>query len=540
MHARLLLLWAVLAAFGPVIVRDAVPHQFVLVSGNQLYLADAPIQLKGVNYYPQGRPWADMWWDWNAPQIAREWRQARDELGINTVRVLLPYNSTGQADGLGKMPPQLFRQLHELTQIAGDLNLRLIVTLFDFYYNFKQPGTPEFARDLAYVRAVVGAFANDERILAWDIHNEPDHYGAWGDQRSAVQHWLALIADEIHRVTPHQLVTVGMGQIENLWLAGPDGRSALDYSDFVSVHTYDAGAIAQQLHDLRTRTAKPIILEEFGWPTGPACTAPNYSEATQVNLYRDTLAAAGQQTSGALAWVLRDYDQAQSLRWDTREEHFGLYRADGTLKPAAAVLRAAPGQPLPSATYEQFPLTDTSVGTPNDEYAPLPIAGTGFHVKGMFRLAWEQFGGAASFGLPLGDAFQLPNQRIATQYFERAVLTFNPDARRPSAYDTLTLAAKIRLTVTPEPLGLTRVDDNQQITFYPVARRFQALYEQVTGAWRLGAAITPERLERRSNVIVHLQTFERGQLEFDPRMDEPRIAALGSAAWKAQCASFGL
>ena len=44
--------------------------------------------------------------------------------------------------------------------------------------------------------------------------------------------------------------------------------------------------------------------------------------------------------AGVLAWTLRDFDAGPTARYDTREEHYGLYRADGSLKPAAAFFKA--------------------------------------------------------------------------------------------------------------------------------------------------------------------------------------------------------
>ena len=167
--------------------------------------------------------------------------------------------------------------------------MRVIVTLFDFYESFPGPGSSTEAKNLEYLRALIPSFADDDRILAWDLHNEPDNYGLWkaGDPQKVLR-WLGRMADEVHALAPRQLVTVGMGRASSLWLPGPDGRRVVDYSDVVSMHTYDAGTVAQELDQLRAQTAKPIIIEEFGWPTGPGCME-NYSETTQVRLYQAVL-----------------------------------------------------------------------------------------------------------------------------------------------------------------------------------------------------------------------------------------------------------
>ena len=128
-------------------------------------------------------------------------------------------------------------------------------------------------QQLAYLRALIPLFANDDRVAIWDLHNEPDQYGAWREGRSAdVLDWLRRMADAVHTLAPPQLVIVGMALHPILWLPGPDGRRAIDYSDVVSVHNYAGDTAVQQLEAVRDQTSMPIIVEAFGWPTGPPCS----------------------------------------------------------------------------------------------------------------------------------------------------------------------------------------------------------------------------------------------------------------------------
>ncbi len=105
---------------------------FIKVSGNQLTLNGQPVQIKGANYYTQWRPWADMWAKWDGPQVERELTQGHNDLGLNAVRVLMPYDTRKD----GTVEPYLVRRLQETAQIAGKLNMRLIVSLFDFDQDF--------------------------------------------------------------------------------------------------------------------------------------------------------------------------------------------------------------------------------------------------------------------------------------------------------------------------------------------------------------------------------------------------------------------
>ncbi len=515
--------------------RQSIPGTFVQAAGGQLIYQGQPIQIKGVNYYPQWRPWGAMWKGWDGPQMQRELQSARDQLGINTVRLMIPYNFFTEKDGDGVVTPKMIRRLHEAVQIAGSLNMRVIMTLFDFYESFPGPGTSNETKNLEYLRALLPSFAADDRILAWDLHNEPDNYGIWkaGDPQKVLR-WLGRMADEVHALAPRQLVTVGMGRASSLWLPGPDGRRVIDYSDVVSMHTYDAGTVAQELDQLHTQTAKPIMIEEFGWPTGPGCME-NYTETTQVRLYQAVLDAAKDRTSGVVAWTLRDYDAGPTDRWDTFEDNFGLIRPDGSLKPAALLLQAINVPPLPSATVTDQPLTTLNPHLPDGDGAPLLIRESGHYVKGMFRKAWEQLGGRGSFGLPLTEAFVRKSDKVVMQYFENAVLEFHP--RDNSALRGLSAADQAMLVIQPTDLGVSLAAGRSLPPPQPPQGKFLDFYNSVNGHWRLGGPISAELTETINGAPTRVQYFEKGRLELNSATQTVRLGQLGQQALDARCAA---
>jgi hypothetical protein len=513
--------------------RQNIPGTFIQAAGGQLTYQGQPIQIKGVNYYPQWRPWGAMWKGWDGPQVERELRAGRDQLGINTVRLLVPYNFFSEKDGDGIVTPKMIRRLHESIQIAGNLNMRVIVTLFDFFESFPGPDTGTEAKNLEYLRALLPSFADDDRILAWDLHNEPDNYGIWkaGDPQKVLR-WLGRMADEVHALAPRQLVTVGMGRASNLWLPGPDGRRVVDYSDVVSMHSYDAGTVAQELDQLRAQTAKPIIIEEFGWPTGPGCME-NYSETTQVRLYRAVLDAAKNRTSGVVAWTLRDFDAGPTNRWDTFEDNFGLIRPDGSLKPAAQLFKAIDVPPLPSVKVTNQPLTSLDPSLPDGDGAPLLIPESGHYVKGMFRKAWELHGGRGSLGLPLSEAFERKSDKRVVQYFENALLEFHPKPN--SELRDLPEADKVVLVIQPAGLGAALAAGRGLPAAQPPQGTFLDFYNGVNGPWRLGSPISAELTETINGVRMRVQYFEKGRLELNPATQTIRLGQLGKLALDVEC-----
>jgi hypothetical protein len=516
------------------------PGGFLQVEGQQITRLGQPIQLKGVNYYPEGRPWAEMWESWDAPQIERELRLARDQLGINAVRVLLPYD-------LGR--DKRITRLRELTQIVGSLDMRLMVALFDFHDHFPSPGSREEQRHFDYLRDLLGNFAGDDRIFAWDLHNEPDHYPTWqrgGEQQ--VLSWLGRMADEVKRLAPNHLVTVGMGQHQNFWLPGPDGRRVVDYSDFISIHIYNAADAERQLYELRQHTDKPIVLQEFGWPSGPGCVLVEYNEGTQEWVYRTMLQAVTGRVVGVFAWTLRDYHAGPTMRWDTREEHYGLYRANDTLKPAALAFQAYDAQPLPSAVQSDVPLTVDRFSPLGGSFAPRPVEGAPYYVKGWFRIAWQEFGGRGTFGLPLGDAFIRPSDQVVVQYFEAAVLEYHPDAGGNSFDDMSKRERALRL-LRPLDLGHAHTAGRAfpkpeytpegaryfSETGHTLGGDFRRFYEGAYGEWRLGAPISEELVEPINGVPTRVQYFQKGSLEVNPETGVIQLGQLGRWLYNNQC-----
>jgi hypothetical protein len=516
------------------------PGGFIRVEGTQLTRLGQPVVIKGVNYYPRGRPWAEMWDSWSGPQIEHELRLARDELGINAVRVLVPYDIDRE---------KAILRLRELTQIAGSLDMRLLVALFDFEDHFPSPGSRDEERHFRYLRDIIGNFAGDDRIFAWDLHNEPDHYPTWKrGNADAVLTWLGRMADEVHRIAPNHLVTVGMGQYNNLWQPGPDGRRVVDYSDVVSVHIYNAPDTARQLYELRQHTNKPILLQEFGWPSGPRCVLREYSEGTQEWVYRTILEGSQGQVAGVFAWTLRDYHAGPTIRWDTREEYYGLYRPDDTLKPAGEVYRDYPSVPLPSLTSTSLPLTVANISPPGGSFAPKPVPESAYHVKDWFRIAWERLGGRGMFGLPLGEAFIRPSDQRVVQYFEAAVLEFYPEGGGP-APDDLTKTTRAMRVIQPIDLGHAYTAGREfpqhavvpeggrrfGETGYTLSGDFRRFYEGAYGEWRLGAPISEELVEEINGVPTRVQYFQKGSLEVNPTTGVIQFGQLGRWLYNQNC-----
>ncbi len=190
-----------------------------------------------------------------------------ESIGMNTMRVFLQ-------DQLWESDPKGFqKRLDQFLTIAARHHIKPLLVLFDSCWEPNPhlgpqhppiPGvhnsgwvqSPGFERLTnaadepklkAYVQGVVGAFAKDDRILGWDVWNEPnnDNGGRFHEDSAAkvarVNELLPRVFAWAREERPTQPLTSGM------WIGDwshPDKESAtvkiqLGESDVISFHNYD-------------------------------------------------------------------------------------------------------------------------------------------------------------------------------------------------------------------------------------------------------------------------------------------------------------
>lgn len=308
--------------------------------GDALLVAGAPWRAAGVNYYPQATPWDRFWDEYSPAQTATDFALIR-RMGMNSVRVFVPFEPFGGP----AVRPQLLDRLESLLDHAHAADLLVVVTLFDFYTSYDPLLWPRSDRHLA---AVLGRLAGHPALLAWDLKNEPDRdYEAAG--RDRVEAWLAHSARVARELAPGDLITIG-------WSTPAAARALPDYVDLVSFHFYaPADGLPAAIADLRG-LGRPLLLGEFGLPTWNSFLFPNgHTELEQAVYYADVLRVSRRADgSGSMAWTLYDFTEVPAQvagRWPWQtgpQRQLGVLRADGSPKPAAALLD--PAAPLPEQT----------------------------------------------------------------------------------------------------------------------------------------------------------------------------------------------
>ena len=213
-----------------------------------------------------------------------------ESIGMNTMRVFLQ-------DQLWEQDPAGFtKRLDTFLTIAARHHIKPLLVLFDSCWEpnpklgpqhppipgvhnsgwVQSPGTrglidPSYEPKLqAYVVGVVGAFRNDERILGWDIWNEPDNLN---DKKPGEAHNKAeLVAVLLPKafawarsVNPVQPLTSGVWAGD--W-ADPAKQSAmtkiqLRESDIISFHDYGWPEAFEARIKTLEALHRPIICTEY-------------------------------------------------------------------------------------------------------------------------------------------------------------------------------------------------------------------------------------------------------------------------------------
>ena len=217
------------------------------------------------------------------------------------------------------------------------------------------------------------ALAGHDALWAWDLGNENSNCSVPPD-RELGRRWLGEMTAAIRGADPDAPITIGlhMEDLEEDRHLGP--REAAEACDFLTMHGYpiyarwSEGPLDHELVPFLTRITrwlgegKDVLFSEFGlptiarrgaepddaaWPEGPPeSLVGEEAAASYTGLVLDGLREAG--SSGAMLWCYADYAPEMwtepPLDEARHERSFGLWRADGSAKPAVVAVTAAAGR----------------------------------------------------------------------------------------------------------------------------------------------------------------------------------------------------
>ena len=258
------------------------------------------------------------------------WAQS---IGLNTMRVFLH-------DLLWQQDPEGFKKRIDIfLGIAAKHHIKPLFVLFDSCWDpnpklgkqheprpgvhnsgwVQSPGAKalqdpqQYPRLEGYVKGVVGAFAKDDRILGWDVWNEPDNdnQGSYGQLEPAnkaelVQALLPKVFQWARAAGATQPLTSGVWKGD--W-SSPDKLGAMEkiqtgLSDVISFHNYDKPEEFEK---------RVIWLQPYHRPI--ICT--EYMARGNGSTFQGTLPIAKKYKVAAINWGLVAGKTQTFLPWDS-------------------------------------------------------------------------------------------------------------------------------------------------------------------------------------------------------------------------------
>ncbi len=309
-----------------------------------------PLSVRGVNYYPRETPWGGMWTKTPDGVWARD-MQLVASLGANAIRTFVQFGPKIEKAGLmnrdGSLTPAYLAKIETLLAAASTNKIRVIFCFeFDLEMLAAKNTAELWQRTLT---DLVTLHRDDGRVLMWDLMNEPDDDTKWTE---ATRAYLKAAIPFVKQLDPNHRTTVGMAyRTDRLAEVGlPDVLQYHEYTPKALLIERGLGRVSDVIaSQRRVGSPRELLIGEFGMCTArdpqfgadPALSVkladhPG-TEDEQVRIYKTILEAAEKgQVAGVIPWCLFDYPIH-----NPNESHFGLVRSDGSLKPAAIVLREA-------------------------------------------------------------------------------------------------------------------------------------------------------------------------------------------------------
>lgn len=276
-------------------------------------------------------------------------------IGMNTMRVYL-HDLLYQQDSAG-----FLKRLDVFLDIAAKHKIRPVLVLFDSCWDpFPKLGTQrapkpgvhnsgwvqspgfnalkdstQYPRLEQYVKGVVGKFAADDRVLAWDIWNEPDNtnnssYGKI-ELPNKVDYVLPLMTKSFawaRSVNPEQPLTAGVwaGDWTSHETLKPIEKASIDESDVITFHNYDSAQEFEKRIKQLQQYDRPMICTE-------------YMSRGNGSFFEGSLPIAKKYNVGAINWGLVDGKSQTIYPWDSWKKSYSgepplwfhdIFRKDGT------------------------------------------------------------------------------------------------------------------------------------------------------------------------------------------------------------------
>jgi hypothetical protein len=305
---------------------------FVGVHHNTFILNSLEFTPKGINYYPSDHPWELFWREFDMEVVKSDFTTIRD-LGLNTIRIFIPYQEFGEAE----VSSVQMDKLQKVLDLADTKELKVIVTLFDFFLDYDLDHWNQADRHL---ETLLSEFRDHPAIFAWDIKNEPDlDFESRG--KTQVINWLDFILKRARNYDQNHLLSIGWsdkGSYQVLW----------DHVDFSSFHFYRDPTLLEEwlVTEQISNRDKPVFLGEFGRHTYKSWWYPiGHNQKDQNQYLEEILDVIEAHNLPYAIWTLHDFNNvpdhiAGSYPWRKYpQERYGLIDKNQKHKKAYKTLK---------------------------------------------------------------------------------------------------------------------------------------------------------------------------------------------------------
>ncbi|MGA2922857.1 MAG: cellulase family glycosylhydrolase [Candidatus Sulfotelmatobacter sp.] len=278
-----------------------------------------------------------------------------ESIGLNVMRVFLH-------DLLWQQDPQGFKKrIDKFLAIADKHHIKVLFVLFDSCWDpnsqlgkqrtprpgvhnsawVQSPGAKtlqdfaQYPRLEAYAKGMVEAFAEDKRILAWDLWNEPNNTNSGSYEEEEPKNKVALVLallpkvfEWVREAKPTQPLTSGLWQGD--WSSpdkmGPIEKIQSELSDVISFHSYAKPDQFEKRIVWLQRYHRPILCTE-------------YMARSTGSTFEGSLPIAKQYRVAAINWGLVAGKTQTYYPWDSWKHpytdrqpevwHHDILRTDG-------------------------------------------------------------------------------------------------------------------------------------------------------------------------------------------------------------------
>lgn len=249
--------------------------------------------------------------------IERELQWASD-IGFNVMRVYLHYLVWA------RNPAGLKQRINEFLSVSDEKGIRIMFVLFDDCWNDKpnlgkQP-EPKFGvhnsgwaqcpggsmvddKALfpvleAYTKDIISHFSTDDRIIMWDLYNEPGNF-------DILERSLPLLENVIiwaRSANPEQPITIGLWNWDDEFESF--NKLQAENSDIITFHDYNTPEILKERISLLKEYNRPIICTE-------------YMARTRNCTFQSHLPIFNKEDIGAINWGLVSGKTNTIYMWDS-------------------------------------------------------------------------------------------------------------------------------------------------------------------------------------------------------------------------------